>query len=331
VAQTSGPISQGTTAERQFTDVLWRDRFGDEPGVLGDMNGTAYALALPSSSDVVSVGSATQTSLATVAGFVHKIPAASPETITIPAASGSSRMDIIALRYDPAYTGAPGPVRLVRIAGSGASLPSYDSSPPGIEELPLWSILRAPGQNLSQATVKRLFPRVAPSLEVAVGSPLPSSSPLGTIVRQGATTFRRALDASQVPSWLGIGGDSYYDEGAGTSYGIGTTATAPTSGAQLALPAGVFDIDLEARFNLSISTLTREYTLLATSGATELFYTAFTVNTSVVGQDASRNHSGTRRITLAAPATVVLKVKATAVGGTQNLSMNLIRARRVET
>lgn len=204
MAQTSGPISQGTTAERQFTDVQWRDLFGDEPGVLADLNGTSYALTLPTTTDIVSVGSASQVSIARVAGFVHRIPAASTEPITIPAASGSARTDIIALRYDPAYTGAPGPVRLFRVAGSGTALPTYDSSSPGVEDLPLWSIQRSPGQTLAQATVKRMFPRLAPSLEVATGSPLPLSSPIGTIVRQGTATFRRALDSSQVPTWVSI-------------------------------------------------------------------------------------------------------------------------------
>lgn len=204
MAQSSGPIAVGTVAERQFSDVIWRNRFGDEPGVLGDMNGSSYALTLPAGSDVASVGSTTQASLATVAGFSHSIPAAAPETITIPPAVGSARNDIISLRYDPAYTGAPGPVRLFRIAGAGTALPTYDASPPGIEDLPLWSVTRSPGQSLSLAIVKRMFPRIALSLEVGINSPLPLSSPLGTIARQGTSTFRRALDASSNPVWLSV-------------------------------------------------------------------------------------------------------------------------------
>jgi hypothetical protein len=202
VAQSSGPIGTGTTAERQFSDVLWRDLFGQEPGVLADMNGSSYALTLPGSGDVVSVGSTTQASLAMVAGFLHRIPQSSPDTITIPAASGSARTDIIALRYDPAYTGAPGPVRLFRIAGSGSSLPAYDSSPGGIEELPLWSITRSPGQALSLATVGRMYPRLAPTLDLPAGAPLPTNSPLGTRVYQGTSSWRRALDGTNNPVWI---------------------------------------------------------------------------------------------------------------------------------
>lgn len=201
MAQSSGPISQGTTAERQFTDVLWRARFGDEAGVIADIDGTAYALALPGSGDVVSVGSSTQASQATVAGFVHTIPSGTPEPITIPVASGSSRTDIIGLRYDPSYTGLPGPVRLFRTAGTTSSIPAYDASAPGVEDLPLWAITRAPGQALNLATVVRMFPRIAPLLEVATTSPLPTSSPLGTVVRQGVNLYRRQLNPT-TPAWV---------------------------------------------------------------------------------------------------------------------------------
>lgn len=206
MAQSSGPIAQGTTAERQFSDVLWRDLFGQEPGVLSDMNGSSYALTLPTSGDVVSVGSTSQNSIAQVAGFVHKIPQGSPESITIPAASGSARTDIIALRYDPAYTGSPGPVRLFRIAGSGSSLPAYDATPGGIEELPLWSITRSPSQALSAATVQRMYPRLAPTIDLPPGAPLPTNSPLGTRVYQGATAgWRRALDNTNTAVWIALG------------------------------------------------------------------------------------------------------------------------------
>jgi len=201
VAQSSGPIAQGTTDERQFTDVMWRDRFGDEAGVLADYDGSAYALTLPSDSDIVTIGSTTQASLATVAGFFHKIAQNSTESITIPAASGSSRTDIIALRYDPTYTGAPGPVRVVRIAGSSSSIPAYDASPPGVEELPLWAITRAVDQNLSQATVQRMFPRLAPAMELSSSSPMPTSSPLGTVLRYGNVDYRREMVGGS-PGWV---------------------------------------------------------------------------------------------------------------------------------
>lgn len=202
MAQKSGPISQGTTAERQFDDVMWRDLFGDEPGVVGDTNGTAYAVTLATDSDNVSIGSSSIRSQARVAGFAHAIPVGQPETITVPVATGSARTDIIALRYDPAYTGLPGPVRLVRIAGTTSAIPAYDSEQPGVEELPLYAITRQPGQVLSQATVTRLYPRIAPCLWLEANAALPTSSPLGTRLRRGAQEYLRALDSNSNPVWV---------------------------------------------------------------------------------------------------------------------------------
>ena len=203
MAQSSGPISQGTSAERQFTDVLWRDLLGDEPGVLGDTNGTAYAFTPATDSNFASIGSSSIRSTARVAGFVHSIPTGQPESIEIPVASGSARTDVISLRYDPSYTGLPGPVRLYRIAGTSAAIPTYDDVPPGgVEDLPLYAVTRQPGQALNQATVVRMFPRIAPSLFLGdANSPLPTNSPLGTRLRRGGQHFLRMLDGSNTPIW----------------------------------------------------------------------------------------------------------------------------------
>lgn len=195
------PQSSAPIVNVNLSDADWRDSFGDEAGVLGDLDGSAYKITLPTNSDTLLVGSATQRSVARVAGFVHRIPTGETEPLTIPVASGAARTDIVALRYDPAFTGLPGPVRLTRVAGTSAGLPAYDAAPPGIEDLPLWSITRQPGQALSQAAVTRLFPRLAPVLEAPVGSPLPTSSPLGSVLRRGTEEFRRVLDDNGVPVW----------------------------------------------------------------------------------------------------------------------------------
>lgn len=155
MAQSSGPITSGTLAERQMTDALWRDIFGFEAGVIGDIDGTAYKLTFTAGSDFVAVGSTTIDSFARVAGFSHKVPVSSPESINIPVAA-STRTDVIAIRYDPAHTGALGPCRLVRIAGTSAAIPTLDTTAPGVEELPLWAITRGAGQALNQATVTDL-------------------------------------------------------------------------------------------------------------------------------------------------------------------------------
>lgn len=238
MAQTSGPIAQGTTAERQFSDVLWRDLFGDERGVISDYDGSAYRLTMPSdTNDVVSIGSSTQASLAIVAGFVHKIPAGSPEGITIPDASGLDRTDIIALRYDPGYVSAPGPVRVHRIAGSSNAIPAYDSAPPGVEDLPLWAVTRSPGQNLNAATIVRMFPYISRNLDWPSGAALPPLAPMGTVVRQGPHSYRRVLGTSSVPVWSDLGGS--VDRGYvanGVSDGSGYLTVSHTLGA---VPTGI--------------------------------------------------------------------------------------------
>jgi hypothetical protein len=151
---------------------------------------------------VFDVGSDTQRSVAHVANFKHTIPEGEPEPITIPVAVGTTRTDIIALRYDPTFTGDPGPVRLVVITGTSAGLPVYDDEPPGIEDLPLWAITREPGQALSMAVKQQLYTRLAPTLDLPPSANLPLSSPLGTVARQGSTTYRRVLGASLVPAWI---------------------------------------------------------------------------------------------------------------------------------
>lgn len=196
MAQSSWPL-----VGENFSDLDWRDSFGAEAGVTGDLDGSSYKVTLAPDSDVAQIGSATQKSTAQVAGFGHRIPAGQPENITVPAATGSARTDIIALRYDPAFTGTPGPVRLALVTGTSTGLPVYDDAPPGIEDLPLYSVTRQPGQALSQATVRQLFPRIGLPLVVPVGAPLPLSSPLGTRVRQGTTEFMREQDGSGVPVW----------------------------------------------------------------------------------------------------------------------------------
>lgn len=200
MAQFSGPTSIGTDSDRQLSDVLWRSRFGDEAGVLADYDGTAYALTV-TGADTCTIGSATQDSHATVAGFAHRIPSGGPEAVTVPAAVGATRTDRIVLRYDPTWGGALGPVRLTRIEGTSSSAPAYDAGPGGIEEMPLYSITRAVGQTLAQATIKKEYPRIAPVLELPVGAERPTSSPIGTLLFQGPTQYRRTLNSNNTVSW----------------------------------------------------------------------------------------------------------------------------------
>lgn len=196
------PQSSAPLVGVNISDLDWRDLGLGESGVVADFDGSAYELSLPSSGDIVSVGSATQRSVAHVANFVHRIPDGETEPVTIPAPIGSARTDIIVLRYDPTFVGDPGPVRLAVVTGTSAGIPAYDESPPGLEDLALWAITRQPGEALNLATKKQLFHRLAPTLDLPVGANLPISSPLGTTVRQGSVTYRRVIGSSLVPAWV---------------------------------------------------------------------------------------------------------------------------------
>jgi hypothetical protein len=266
-----------------MTDVLWRDLFGDESGVVGDMDGSAYKLTLPGSGDVVSVGSTTQASIARVAGFAHRIPQSSPDTITIPAAVGSTRTDIISLRYDPAFTGLPGPVKLNRIIGSSAAIPTYDDSPPGVEDLPLYAITRAVGQALNLATVTRLFPRIAPALDMPSGVALPISSPLGTIALQGGIEYRREI-VGVSPAWVA---QPYYKRGqvrststsAGgaitVTHGLGTTPIAVLVTPAVVYSGNDFTIRVIARSSTTFQVACYQNDALVPSGVIDFDWVAY--------------------------------------------------------
>jgi hypothetical protein len=199
--QTSGPITGET-----FTDAEWRETVGDEPGILSDVDGTSYTLTLPTSSDVATVGSASQDSMAIVGGFRHKIPLGQTEGITIPAASSATRTDLIGLQYDPTWgAAAPGPVRLHRVAGTeGAGQPTYDAAHPGVEFMPLWSVTRAVGQSLNQATTKDLRVRTGRNLHVPTATALPTSVPLATraYVKSAGLEYLRTLNDQNTPVWV---------------------------------------------------------------------------------------------------------------------------------
>lgn len=184
-----------------LSDQDWRDLGLGEAGVVADYDGSAYELTTVEP-DIINVGSDTQRSVAHVGNFAHVIPMGEIEPVTVPAAVSAARTDIIALRYDPTFTGDPGPVRLVVITGTTAGLPTYDDESPGLEDLPLWAITREVGQSLAAAVKRRLYTRLAPSLDLPDGANLPLSSPLGTVARQGATTYRRVIGSSQVPAWV---------------------------------------------------------------------------------------------------------------------------------
>jgi len=191
MAQTSGPITG-----QNLTDEMWRTMFGAEPGILGDTNGTAFALTLPPGSDDAEVGAPANDSNAVVAGFGIRIPSGEPEPLAIPPSNGGTvgRTDLIVARYDPSWSSTnPGPVRLHRIAGVDGSptVPSFDSGAPGVEDMPLWQITRRQGEGLNQAAVVDRRRWIGPAMHSAQA--MHSAVPIGTTVLRGDTLMHRRL------------------------------------------------------------------------------------------------------------------------------------------
>lgn len=204
MTQESGPLV-GTN----FTDTQWRAIFGGEPGIVGDVDGTAFNLTLGAGTDDALLGSTTQDSVAVVGGFMHRIPEDATQAVTIPPSTNvTGRTDIIAVRLDQGtYTTAPGPCRLVRIEGVEGSTarPSMDEAPPGVEDFPLWAVTRkgngTTAEGLNQAAKVDLRRRTGPNLTVPGTESLPTDVPLGTRARRGGVDFAREMVGSAA-TWV---------------------------------------------------------------------------------------------------------------------------------
>jgi len=196
-AQQSGPLPG-----QKFTLGRWRQTFGHDPAIVGDVDGSAFGLTLPPSTDVAEVGSATVESVVIVGGHPLIIPAGQTQSIEIPASENSTvgRTDIIAAKWDPAtFNTAPGPVRLVRIEGTEGStdLPAY--IPPLVR--PLWAVTRRAGKSLNEAARRDLRAWSGRNYLVKVDEPLPKDAPLGSTASRGGTLWRRDLVGSTV-DWV---------------------------------------------------------------------------------------------------------------------------------
>jgi hypothetical protein len=205
MAQESGPL-----VGANFTDTQWRAILGGEPGIVGDVDGSAFNITLGAGTDDALLGSSTQDSVAVVGGFMHRIAEDSTQAVTIPPSTNVvGRTDIIAVRLDAGtYTSAPGPCRLVRIAGveGSAARPSMDEAPPGVEDFPLWAVTRkgngTTAEGLNQAAKVDLRRRTGPNLLVPASESLPPNVPLGTRAARGDEVYRRRLSTGGTAEWV---------------------------------------------------------------------------------------------------------------------------------
>lgn len=203
-AQQSGPLPG---PGNKFTQGRWAQIFGGSPaGIVGDTDGSAFGITLPPSSDIAEIGSPTIQSICIVGGFPLIIPAGLTQSVEVPPATNPTigRTDIIAARFDTAtYTTNPGPVRLLRFAGTEGStaLPGYDATMPSPMTWPLWAVTRKQGQSLNQAVVRDLRMRSGWNYAVAPGGILPLNAPLGSRATRDGFIYRRDMDGSSV-QWI---------------------------------------------------------------------------------------------------------------------------------
>lgn len=199
--QESGPL-----VDHNFENDTWRSIFGSDTAIVGDTNGGSFGLTLPPASDSVEVGSATNASRAVVSGFLLEIPAATTQSLEIPASSNgvAGRTDLIVARLNPTgFTTPPGPVRLHRIAGTEGSptRPSYSTSATGSRDLPLYAITRKLGEALTEADVVDLRWWSGPHFLVDPEGTLPLNAPLGSHATRNGTVYRRDFVESAV-DWV---------------------------------------------------------------------------------------------------------------------------------
>jgi hypothetical protein len=200
--QTSAPL-----VDENLTDQGWRAVHAGYAGIVGDVDGSAFGLTLPPSTDVAEIGSATQPSRVVVDGFALEVPEGSTQSLEIPPSSGggtNGRTDLIVARLNPSsFTTAPGPVRLHRVAGTEGSTarPAAVYQPNGIRDVALYAIRRRQGESLNQAIVTDLRPRIGNVYDVPINGTLPTNVPLGSRASRGFTLYRRDNAGSGI-DWI---------------------------------------------------------------------------------------------------------------------------------
>lgn len=148
----------------------------------------------------IAVSTVTNTAQALLRGFYHRLTA--DKTFTVPPVAATTVYHFC-LTYDPtAHTSPGGPI----------SLQMYAGEPPtsmGRFHLVLWKLTRRPNQLLTDATISRVRPRVAPPIYVWEESHVPPAGQQlsGTLCVVGETgniyrVSSSATDESGDPIWV---------------------------------------------------------------------------------------------------------------------------------
>lgn len=185
-----------------FTDRGWRAAFAGRTGVVCDTDGSAFGLTLPAEGSTAELGSPSQPSRLVVDGFGLEVPAATTQSLDIPASVGggtNGRTDLIVGRL----TTGPVNLELYRIPGTEGSTarPAASYDPTGTRDLLLYAIRRREGEGLNQAIVTDWRPRIGLHYLVPVGATLPANAPLGDTATRDGTRYRRDFVESAV-DWV---------------------------------------------------------------------------------------------------------------------------------
>lgn len=187
--------------DQNFTDRGWRAAFAGRTGIVCDTNGSAFGLTLPAEGSTAEIGSPSIPSRLVVDGFGLEVPAATTQSLAIPASSGGTtgRTDLIVGRL----TTGPVNLELFRIQGTEGSLalPAASYNPTGTRDLLLYAIRRQQGEGLNQAIVTDLRPRIGHHYLVPAGATLPANAALGDTATRDGITWRRDMDGSS-PDWV---------------------------------------------------------------------------------------------------------------------------------
>lgn len=213
MTETSFPIKG-----KKFSTADWRSIFGAiSGGIAGDYAGDAYAIVrgVGDSATVSIMGS---DAVCLIGGFAHSIPVVSEVkssvVLTVPAPTSQPRTDLIVARFNPANEAAPGgPISLALVSGTEGNpppVPTVDGTPPGLQDVPLWSVTRSPGSTMATATIIDL--RVWVGRHIRTSNSVPGVNintlvePIGTTVAipnpnpggYPLTEYRRILSLSTV-------------------------------------------------------------------------------------------------------------------------------------
>ena len=102
-----------------------------------------------------------------------------------------------------AFTTAPGPVRLFRVAGTEGSLtpPTATYDQDGIRDEVLYAVRRRQNEGLNQAIVTDMRRRLGYNYDVHRDAPLPANAPLGSRCSRSGTVYRRDVVGSTI-DWV---------------------------------------------------------------------------------------------------------------------------------